>query len=83
MIHDEQTWEHSEDFHIIRVLNDDLSMQEFTYSSALDAVHAFDKFKDVGDAKEERIVILLERYSGPRHIKKFKRSDLKHTYSLA
>jgi hypothetical protein len=83
MMHDEQTWEHSDDYHIIRVLNDDLSMQEYTYASALDAVHAFDKFKDVGDAKEERIVILLERHSGPRHIKKFKRSDLSTTYSLA
>lgn len=83
MLNDDQTWEHSDNYHIIRVLNDDLSMQEYTYSSALDAVHAFDKFKDVGDAKEERIVILLERNSGPRHIKKFKRSDLKHTFSLA
>jgi hypothetical protein len=84
MMHDEQTWEKSEDVHIIRVLNNDLSMQEYRYASALDAVHAFDKFKDVGDAKEERVVILLERGVGtPNHVKKFTRAELKHTYSLS
>lgn len=48
--------------YVIKVINDDgfMNMQYFEYNNAVDAVHAFDRFVDIGDAKERRVVWLIE-----------------------
>jgi len=59
--------------YVIKVINDDgfLNMQYFEYNNAVDAVNAYNKFVDSGDAKERRVVWLIEPNEENIHKKEF------------
>jgi len=58
---------------VITVHNDGDYFSSFRYVDALSAVNDFNKFNDVGDAKEYRTVNLLEP-SGKLHTRNFYRN---------
>ncbi len=48
--------------YVIKVFKDDdfIGSQYFEYDNAVDAVNAYNKFVDMGDAKDKRVVNLIE-----------------------
>lgn len=66
--------------YVIKVIEDDgfMNMQYFEYDNAVDAVNAYNKFVDIGTAKEIRRVFLIEA-NETVHKKEFYRGNVQQT----
>ena len=56
--------------YILTITTDDV-VNQYTYDNAIEAVHAFEKSRDYGDAKKYRSISLTEYHTNRVHTKHF------------